>query len=119
MSVGAEDCSATLALRGGIELLKRSINRNPPFTSVGMPMALQQLFQGPRSLLLGCALLSLSAVGCQSTIGGQTLPSAHYLQDDVQYHPAGPEFRLSRQAEALERYKLQQQGVDLGSGPVN
>lgn len=74
-------------------------------------MAIQNFIQNQRLALLGCALLGMSGVGCQTTIGGQTLPSAYYLQDDVQYFPAGPEFRLSRQVEALEAYKLQQQGL--------
>lgn len=74
-------------------------------------MAIQKLLNGQRIALLGCALLGMSAVGCQTTIGGQTLPSAYYLQDDVQYFPMGPEFRLSRQVEALEAYKLRQQGI--------
>ena len=77
-------------------------------------MAIHKLFDGKRFALLGCALLGMSAVGCQTTIGGQTLPSAYYLQDDVQYFPQGPEFRLSRQVEALEAYKLSQQGLATG-----
>ena len=42
------------------------------------------------------------------------------LRDDVQYFPPGPEFRLSKQVEALEEYKLRQQGVVEGAaaGPV-
>ncbi len=75
-------------------------------------MAIQKLFDGKRFALLGCALLGITGVGCQTTIGGQTLPSAYYLQDDVQYFPQGPEFRLSRQVEALEAYKLSQQGLN-------
>lgn len=74
-------------------------------------MANLKLLAGPRFALLGCALLGMTSVGCQTTIGGQTLPSAYYLQDDVQYFPKGPEFRLSRQVEALEAYKLRQQGL--------
>ena len=38
-------------------------------------------------------------------IGGQTLPSAYYLQDDIQYFPAGPEFKLSKEAAAQKAYK--------------
>jgi hypothetical protein len=90
-------------------------------------MAIHKLFQGQRFALLGCALLGMTAVGCQTTLGGQTLPSAYYLQDDVQYFPMGPEFRLSKQVEALEAYKIQQQGLEqndisaeeIGPGPVN
>lgn len=55
--------------------------------------------------------------GCvQSTVGGQTLPSGYYLRDDVQYFPAGPEFKLTNQVRALEEYKLQQEGI--GAGPA-
>jgi hypothetical protein len=63
-------------------------------------------------LLLGCAIACCSSLGClQSTIGGQTLPSAYYLRDDLQFFPAGPEFKLSRQVQALEEYKARQQGL--------
>ncbi|MCA9047587.1 MAG: hypothetical protein KDA89_02600 [Planctomycetaceae bacterium] len=46
--------------------------------------------------------------GCQTSIGGQTLPSATYLDDDVQYFPAGEEFLLPNQVRALEEYKASQ-----------
>tara|TARA_A100001011_G_scaffold43659_1_gene41014 strand:+ start:7262 stop:7636 length:375 start_codon:yes stop_codon:yes gene_type:complete len=51
-----------------------------------------------------------SLVGCQVDISGQTLPSAYYLQDDIQYFPAGPEFKLSKEAAALKAYKDQNGG---------
>ena len=41
------------------------------------------------------------STGCQVSLNGQTLPSPYYLQDDVQYFPAGPEFKLPREAAAL------------------
>lgn len=47
--------------------------------------------------------------GCQTSIGGQTLPSATYLDDDVQYFPAGPEFKLTNQVEASRKYRLEQE----------
>jgi hypothetical protein len=59
--------------------------------------------------LVACGLLTVTMTGCQTTIAGQTLPSANYLHDDVQYFTKGPEFKLSRQVEALEQYKLQRQ----------
>ena len=43
----------------------------------------------------------LTATGCQVGINGQTLPSPYYLQDDVQYFPSRPEFKLPREAAAL------------------
>lgn len=52
---------------------------------------------------------SLNAIGCQTNVGGQTLPSAYYLQDDVQYFPPGPEFRLSREAAALREYRAERE----------
>lgn len=53
------------------------------------------------------ALMGLTT-GCQATMNGQTLPSATYLRDDVQFFPAGPEFLLPNQVRALEEYKAQQ-----------
>lgn len=68
------------------------------------------------SRLSVCGVLALAAVstGCQSDFGGQTLPSPWYLQDDVQYFPAGPEFKLSREAAAMES---QQRGAVLRGAP--
>lgn len=64
-----------------------------------------------RLWMLGCGLaLAVCSTGClQSTVGGQTLPSAYFLEDDVQYFPAGPETKLANQIRALERYKLERQ----------
>ena len=59
----------------------------------------------PRILLAAGAVASLSLTGCQVDVGGQTLPSAYYLQDDIQYFPAGPEFKLSKEAAAQTAYK--------------
>ena len=53
------------------------------------------------TIMAGVATLS----GCQVDVGGQTLPSAYYLQDDIQYFPAGPEFKLSKEAAAQKAYK--------------
>ncbi|MFM8379678.1 MAG: hypothetical protein ACKOB1_10190 [Planctomycetia bacterium] len=58
--------------------------------------------------LAGLAVLGLAGLaltGCQVDVGGQTLPSAYYLQDDIQYFPAGPEFKLAKEAAALKAYK--------------
>jgi len=58
-----------------------------------------------RLLVGACALTGLAVTGCQVDVGGQTLPSAYYLQDDIQYFPAGPEFKLSKEAAAQKAYK--------------
>ena len=48
------------------------------------------------------------ATGCQVSLNGQTLPSPYYLQDDVQYFPAGPEFKLPREAAALRAARAEE-----------
>ena len=69
-----------------------------------------------RLLFCGWSLVaSVAAVGCQSTIGGQTLPSPYYLSDDVQYFAPGPEFKLSREAAALKAEKADRELQRLGN----
>ncbi|MBN2578474.1 MAG: hypothetical protein JXB10_05735 [Pirellulales bacterium] len=66
---------------------------------------LKELLHSWRTLALGVGMLvMISATGCQVDVGGQTLPSAYYLQDDVQYFPDGPEFPLAREAAAQKAY---------------
>ena len=60
-----------------------------------------------RVVLLACAAAPAALTGCQSQVGGQTLPSAYYLRDDVQYFPHGPEFKLTEQERVLNEYKLE------------
>ncbi len=56
-----------------------------------------------RAVLLGLGLLAaVGLTGCQVDIGGQVLPSPYYMMDDVQYFPPGPEFKLAREAAALQ-----------------
>jgi len=65
--------------------------------------------------MIGLALNSLAICvfsGCQTTIGGQTLPSAYYLRDDVQYFPAGPETQLPLARQAIEDYKAGQRELN-------
>jgi hypothetical protein len=40
--------------------------------------------------------------GCQVEMAGVTLPSPYYLTDDVQYYAPGPEFKLAREAAAMQ-----------------
>jgi hypothetical protein len=63
--------------------------------------------------LFAVTTLGSGLVGCQTTVGGQTLPSAYYLRDDVQYFPAGPEVLLTNTIQAIEQYKLDQTGVGI------
>jgi hypothetical protein len=56
-----------------------------------------------RALLLCLgAIIALGATGCQVDVGGQTLPSPYYLQDDVQYFPTGPKMKVQREADAMK-----------------
>jgi hypothetical protein len=48
---------------------------------------------------------ALASTGCQSDYAGQTLPSAWYLTDDVQYYAPGPGFKLAREAAAMQEQK--------------
>jgi hypothetical protein len=63
----------------------------------------------------------LPFTGCQVDVGGQTLPSAYYLQDDIQYFPAGPEFKLSKEAAAQKAYRKEvgADGSSCGPGGCN
>ena len=63
-----------------------------------------------RTALFGLASLAATGLaGCQSDVGGQTLPSPYYLSDDVQYFPPGPQFKLSREAAALKAAATQEE----------
>ena len=62
-----------------------------------------------RAGLLGLASLALAGItGCQVDIGGQVLPSPHYMHDDVQYFAPGPEFPLEREAAALKQASVEE-----------
>lgn len=70
-------------------------------------MKLQSIFTRAVAVITLAALFSTS-VGCQVSLNGQTLPSPYYLQDDVQYFPAGPEFKLPREAAALRAARAEE-----------
>ena len=53
----------------------------------------------------------VGATGCQVSLNGQTLPSPYYLEDDVQYFPSGPEFKLSREAAALRAARAEEKMI--------
>lgn len=61
---------------------------------------------GTRLALCGIALAgSLGLTGCMAEYSGQNLPSPYYLSSQIQYFPPGPEFKLSKEAEAQKIYK--------------
>ena len=60
------------------------------------------------ALSLVAGFCVLASTGCQVSLNGQTLPSPYYLQDDVQYFPSGPEFKLPREAAALKAARAEE-----------
>ena len=69
-------------------------------------------------LILLAAAGTAGLAGCQTTVGGQTLPSGYYLRDDVQYFPSGPEFLLYNTERAYQQRQEQQDlGVDADVQP--
>lgn len=58
--------------------------------------------------LSGCMIFGcFASIGCQTTRNGQTLPSPHYLTDDIQYFPTGPEFIYSKEASQMEKDQVE------------
>lgn len=61
-------------------------------------------------LIVAALFCCVATTGCQVSVGGQTLPSAYYMNDDLQYFPKGPEFKLSREAAALKAARANEIG---------
>ena len=81
-------------------------------------MTVKNIFSNPYALVLTAMVISGGLCGCQTQMGGQTLPSAYYLRDDVQFFPAGPETQLSNLRQALEEYKATGEDFDADLDPV-
>ena len=62
-------------------------------------------------------LLAVGSTGCQVSIGGQTLPSPYYMDDDVQYFAPGPEFKLSNEAAAMKSREAEAAAATAGPRP--
>jgi len=59
--------------------------------------------------LCGCCLFAaITSTGCQSSVGGQMLPSPWYTYDDVQYYAPAQEHKLAKEAAAMKAYKSDQ-----------
>jgi hypothetical protein len=79
-----------------------------------------------RAKLFGLTTLSLSVgllTGCQTWMGGMTLPSPHYLEHhNPQYFPAEPQFPLTRelayQEEAAGLLHPKDKAAPVGAAPV-
>ena len=62
------------------------------------------------AILCGFVLAAaVTSTGCQVSMSGQTLPSPYYIQDDVQYFPPGPEFKLQEEANLMKAYNAERQ----------
>lgn len=57
-------------------------------------------WRGLAGLLLAGGLAL--ATGCQTQLGGMTLPSPHYLKDNPDFIPKGPSFPLERELSAQQ-----------------
>lgn len=69
---------------------------------------------------LGC-LWTAGVIGCQTNIGGMTLPSAYYLKQRPSYITPGPDFPLPRelaQQQAHAAAAMSQNGGRVSTGPV-
>jgi hypothetical protein len=71
------------------------------------------------ALLMAASCGGIALTGCQVDVGGQTLPSPYYLQDDIQYFPAGPEFKLAKEAAALKAYSDENGGGETYGEPCD
>ena len=88
-------------------------------TSVTITSVSRNTIRGLAARLVAAAVavMGIATTGCQVDVGGQTLPSAYYLQDDIQYFPAGPEFKLSKEAAAQKAYKKEMAEQNAGYQP--
>lgn len=84
-----------LALKASTEIIAMNLSKQISRPVLGAMIRCSAAF----ALMLGCFVFT----GCQMDIAGQTLPSAHYLTDDVQYYAPGPEFKLAKEAAALKQ----------------
>jgi hypothetical protein len=68
----------------------------------------QQPCRVKRALLLTALGGCLGLTGCMGNYSGQNLPSAYYLNAQVQYYPPGNQFKLTDEAAAQKAYREQQ-----------
>ena len=62
---------------------------------------------GLMTVLASGALTALT--GCQLTQNGQTLPSPYYLDNQIQYFPAGNEFQFQGEVDRMKREQVNRQ----------
>ena len=69
---------------------------------------------GVAGLGLGLGVLA----GCQTWVGGMTLPSPRYLQHPPQYIPPSPAFPETRELASMEDTSLRGQATGVPGAPV-
>jgi hypothetical protein len=72
---------------------------------------------GRSSLLAIVALAAIAFTASCSKDKPDASPSFYSGKDDLQYYPPGPEFKLTKQAQAIEEYKRRQQGEPESNPP--
>jgi hypothetical protein len=65
----------------------------------------------------GVGVALAAAAGCQTNVGGMTLPSARYLEHAPQYFPADPDFPLQKELAKQEAYA--RAGAPAAAVPLN
>jgi hypothetical protein len=84
-----------------------------PIIAAAHPLINVQRKRSMKTNYLNIVLLSAACAagcvftGCQVSVAGQNLPSAYFLEDDLQYFPKGPEFKLSREAAAQKEARAE------------
>lgn len=69
-------------------------------------MSQTKRYCGWKIVLLGLALGGcLGLTGCMGNYSGQNLPSAYYLNSQVQYYPPGNQFPLTNEAACKRRIR--------------
>ena len=60
---------------------------------------------GFKGYLVAAAIFvgAISLTGCQMTQNGQTLPSPDYLNNQIQYFPAGTEFQYQKEVDQIKK----------------
>lgn len=85
-------------------ILKPGTNQ-PPF-NVQRKRSMKTYYLNIVFITAACAVGCVFS-GCQVSVAGQNLPSAYFLEDDLQYFPKGPEFKLSREAAAQKEARAE------------
>ncbi len=64
------------------------------------------------AMATGAAVATCAGVGCQTYQVGQVLPSGYHLNDDVDYHPTGPEFPLRNELNSMSQAEVEFRGTE-------